>query len=687
MESIISDREIEAYAYKDRSDIEKLIISDSVRTVKEGAFYNCTGLKHITVGRNVEEIREAAFEGIPKRGSLIWLPAISYKPLTFRVFRDMGSFAEICAPYLPFYNGTLYERTALAAGFILHPEYEDEYSDELREEYLCYIREGLSSDAGKLADAGVLEETVRCVLRRKLINRKRSLEEFVSRAMEAASGDEKEAIRRMAKEERLQCGRDIEEIPEDRNKKQLRFLYYNTNRSEQQFFLDNGDIPAELPEVLYKDGTPAPPELLRFIMFRYMNQWAFIVRPVPEFIYDEDADRFASELDTESLRSALSQMLPVVVPASEIKHPDMNKSEFGVIHIQRLIPYLRYATQEMADDCRKRSERFLDYEKYGLSGQKTYRTYQSALFLCEGEKVPIEALRRGKLTAYAYLKKTDFPHIISFVEKSIYRLEEKGAGDMDLSNEKEMIKKEVEDFLYDLYTSGNTMRYPDLIWTCAESSFFRDAAESLLWKNINSGEYFRILSDEIKSGMVKGDSFVTPAHTCEMELEEILYWKERIDPVFDQLWIAPERYLPENPEKWTLKYKGIKTSEKELKKLTGRGFELWMNNDRGYSVYFYGKCYIHGTADNNGAITLETISESPFRPRELNEALHIIDTLLYDRLVGYGKVPAQYFIDRFDEKTTERVLDMAIANSAHENVAALLEYKKTFVKGNSDLDL
>ncbi len=53
--------EIAAYAFKD-DNMEYIILSDSVTKVGEGAFQNCDSVKSITIGKNIQEVGDNAFD-------------------------------------------------------------------------------------------------------------------------------------------------------------------------------------------------------------------------------------------------------------------------------------------------------------------------------------------------------------------------------------------------------------------------------------------------------------------------------------------------------------------------------------------------------------------------------------------------------------------------------------------------
>ena len=71
-------KKIDSYQYKDRKDIEELIIADTVEEIGECAFFRCSNLKKITWGKHVHTIGYSAFFGCLSLNSLHLPNSIKY---------------------------------------------------------------------------------------------------------------------------------------------------------------------------------------------------------------------------------------------------------------------------------------------------------------------------------------------------------------------------------------------------------------------------------------------------------------------------------------------------------------------------------------------------------------------------------------------------------------------------------
>lgn len=66
MKLIIPDNviKIQAYEFRDKTELTEVVIPDSVETIGEGAFKGCRNLNRITVGSRVNQVGLFAFDGI-----------------------------------------------------------------------------------------------------------------------------------------------------------------------------------------------------------------------------------------------------------------------------------------------------------------------------------------------------------------------------------------------------------------------------------------------------------------------------------------------------------------------------------------------------------------------------------------------------------------------------------------------
>ena len=147
---------INSYEYRSRTDIEEAVIPDSVEIIGEGAFKDCRSLTKLTVGKGVKQINLYAFDGIGKKLDIVWLSNLAYKSPFIKILPPFEDIDSICAPKRAFAKAGLAEKRALVCGYILHPEYEQEYSEDAKKEYLEYIHTDFENHLNELCDRDMI---------------------------------------------------------------------------------------------------------------------------------------------------------------------------------------------------------------------------------------------------------------------------------------------------------------------------------------------------------------------------------------------------------------------------------------------------------------------------------------------------------------------------------------------------
>ena len=660
----INDRNIKQYSYRDRSDLSGLVLGDVCETIGEGAFRYCVNLKSITVGRGIKSVGMSAFESIGRQCEVIWLSKTPYKNPFCRIFSGTDVFKYICAPFQPFPVKDRGERAALAAGYILHPEYEKDYPEDVRQQYLTYIKEELMQDLVRFSEKGLMTDILLKCLERDFISDDHSLQNFISYARMRVISKEEKKILDGIEERRLRPVLYEGQAPvSDRDKILLRYIELNTNEYELKEM--ECEIPGKLPSVYYKDGEAAPADALKFILYRYIMQCPAGNSNVPLLYYDVPADKVAGKMDKRSLEDALSQILP--------EDQDM----CGPGYIRRLIPAIRFAGTEMLERITQNAQAYGEYEKYGLQGMKARKIYRHSLILNESDSVPLLAFRCGMLGHYAALHDKDRILLLCRIDKDLR------AEDPDEAYEIQSIRELFTDWLYDCYVTASTVMAGVLRNYCSISKSFAGEAEGILWKEADSERYFYIgdteLSDEV---------YVLPAHPAEMTDEEIE--KRNNKASFEQLYLPEIRY-PAGliSDELAGKYEGIRISEDEIRGINGRGFILKVSSDLVFELSFYGKTILKGISEN-GIIETEKIRERSFSLREINEAMHLIDRKLCVPLIYSGRISAYPYVKDLDTGTIEMLVRKTSVNHDSENTAVLLSElgeRKCGRSGINDSDL
>ena len=142
-------KQIGAEAFKDRTDITKVILPDSVEVIGEAAFQGCSSLAEVEGGSRVREIRDRAFAGCPI--ATVHIPASAQK-IGLRAY-DSADTAAPAGGVVVFGGETLpelsYETTATKV-------YRDDYRDlAFKGNTIAVVPDNVNDLTGTVLDNGI----------------------------------------------------------------------------------------------------------------------------------------------------------------------------------------------------------------------------------------------------------------------------------------------------------------------------------------------------------------------------------------------------------------------------------------------------------------------------------------------------------------------------------------------------
>lgn len=673
---IETDRlKINAYEYRDKEELIEVVIPDSVEMIREGAFKNCRNIRKIIVGKGVKQVQPFAFDGIGKNLDIIWLSSIAYKSPLFKILPSFDDIDSLCAPKRFFSKAGMAEKRALVCGYILHPEYEQEYSKEIKEEYEIYIKGQFLEHFNELSDRGMIMEIFRASYERNLISENEQVKQFISYIKSRQmTKEEKEYIEVIEEKENLSVQEeDIE------TKKLRRYIREHISEKEMQTILEKEEL-FDLPTVLYKDFSnkmmmEAPVEALKFILTSYISQWTYMDARPSAIHACEEADYVASLLDEGCLREILEKLV----------------SDTGVKYPRRIIVFLRYADNRQLEQYIAVSEEWKNYDIYGEEGILAKVTFEQAILMNDSEVALLHAYRNNRLSEYAFLRKVKvedlFIQIVKILEKN------------DLLEELQLFYEKYIRKLYINYLSGSKLRKDDWYrWNIAHSSI-RKIAQTLVWQDSGKKDsYFIVLSDEAENiAMVNDkmeevclteDAEICLAHPVYMKTEQIrgflkILKEKKMEQCFNQLKYINERLNLGDWELWNRRYYKMELPYERLQQLAEIGFQLDGRLSDRIRVSYYGKVLMEAfPTEKSGIMRLGYLLGSNYNMREINESVALMDDVFCYEMILFGRIEAAPYLKRFSTEQIEELLAASIELKHNENVAVLLEYKSK--QGNDD---
>lgn len=680
---------IKAYEYRDRDDIEEVVIPDSVETIGEGAFRHCVELQKVTVGRGLKHISTFAFYGIKKDADIIWLCQLPYKSKLITILPPFDRIRSLCAPCQSFDRATNDEKRLLACGYILHPELENEYSLSLQAQYQQYIQEELPHYLNELCENGSILDIFLSCRKRQLIKDKEVMKQYIAYIRtKKMTKEEKTVIDHIEQVENLLQQEDIKE-DQTNDKKLLRYIADHVTQSElRQVFLNEG--LDKFPQVKYKNSIKnAPVEALKYIMYSYMSQWSYMNTKPPMFHFDQSADYVASLLDMSSLQDALQQLSCVF-----IEYLTWGK-HITILYPRRLIPLLRYASQSQTQSWIQKAQDWLNYDVYGQEGSIAYETLKQAVLLNDSSYAMLFANRCELLKQYALLRHCNEEEMLMSLVKILESKE------IDSDDDLKQIQIQYQQKLYLDYLSGKKFMKKDWYQWNMTLPTLKALAMTLVWQK-NDETYF-IMS--LKGAMdenhqlvsLEDESMISIAHPVFMRDDQIRsfekYFKNNhIQQCFLQIKPMAVRFIPDEWESWKSRYFGIVTPASKLQTLGQKGFHLDGRPAEYLRISFNGKVImevfpVSHKQEKDPMMSLGDLQNSNYNIRELSEVIFMMDDVLYMEMIALGKLDVSLYLHRLSEDDVDDLLEASIERKHHENSAILLEYKSKMFHKKDDFTL
>ena len=689
----ISAEEVPSYFYRDRTDLKEVILEDSVREIGEGAFFRCTSLEKITVGRGVCRVRPRAFDQIAGNADIVWLAQTSYKSMLMRILPSFSELLAICAPGAVFEKTREPEKRVLAAGYLFHPEYAGLYRPEEKECYVRYLRENLPSMAAVLGEKGVIHEALEKLWMSDLLDRqdlqdrdRRLLRQLLSYARSRKTdAAQKKLLDRIGQETGLD--QEQENVFSEDYRKDSRILRRIREMAEDTDLLtvleaaDFGRLP-ELPcrkEAQAGDaaskGEMLPAEVLKYILYSYLRQVS-PQSPLTEFHRVGEADLLAERIEPEAWQAFLKKNGPVLRREGPGK--------YTVCWPQRMIPVLRFAGEDLVREYAGKRETWADYDSCGASGYLAGEILSRAMLLNPGEEAMLFAAKEGLLEPYVRLH--------GGTEESCFRkalLLLTGTGRPEMTQLLERVRGRV----YDAWITGRSISCTELVRMRLRIPELAGLLSGLLWSD---GKSFFTPEEPEGEEEPAGTSLICLAHPAEMDIIAIRarLREDSRRPFFLQIYepgILPD---PENFPAWKDRYRDLTVKRETLTRLTdgipvyaGMRMQVTGDSRKQVKISFGGKPVLDAEAEKDGRLRLGELQERRYERRELYEIFRILDDAFCKELLLAGKRKASGCLDRLDTPEVQEILQASIEGGYAENIpvliACLQERKKMSENGES----
>lgn len=727
MKLIIPDHviKIQAYEFRDKTELTEVVIPDSVETIGEGAFKGCRNLNRITVGSRVNQVGLFAFDGIGSHIDLVWLTPMSYRSPFHKILPVFEMIDSICAPGRDLDKANEAEKRALMCGYLLHPEWEQEYSLPLRQKYEAYFYQDFRDQFSELCDREILWKLFLACEQRNYLNEETAAH-FISYIRTCRmTKEQKDFVDAMENRWGLVEGKE-----DDRRKKLRRSIRKWMSEQKMQEILEKEALTT-MPKVMFcaneedrplscdhtaanmqgkpdenESGGEAPAEALKYILASYLDQWRELEKRPSGFCREENADKVAGQLSRKSLLKALMLLTGLDTEGAKKKaeaesektgeeetKTEAEEKQTGeksekterkaageaiLAHPKIMIPLLRYADDETLTRLITKAEQWKQYDIYGEKGILARIVFEQGILLNDSGTALLHIYQQGNLEKYAQMRQSKAEEWMLAVAELL--------ENRQLDAELGRWRRSFIQNLYRSYLSGTAMSWHEWSRYYMSHPWTRETASSLVWEKAGKqGRLFLCLpgqepEDEYGDRIaLEEDCQIRLAHPVFMSREQIFCFKQKLEKngrkqCFEQLKVLPFKLDLGDWQLWNRRYDKMKIPYERLEELEQRGFQLAGSLEERIRISYYGKVLMEAfPTEEAGMLKLGYLLGSNYNMREINESCSILDEIFCYEMVLSGRTEAAPYLGRFDEEQMEALLEASIENGHQENVAVLLE--------------
>ncbi len=658
---------------QDDETITELVIPEGVTYIGDSAFKDCASLSLITIGKDVLGVGAGAFEGVAKMVDIIWLTDLPYQSAFARFLPRYEEIGSLAAPLRPFPHNDSEEQIVLTLGYLKHPELRSMYLPDVQMEYEAYIAEDFSKHLN-LAMAHMDIKTIDQYIERENITPSEDLSHEDKLLRKIRSRVSTESMIRVLSE----VGISLDMLPP---------VYY----SDAEIILNPKDVAA--------------PEILAYIIYSYIMIWPNIDHIPTELHRLKEVDDMALCLDRGSLQKALEKLLPEAVPL------ETYGKEMVIEHPNRMIPFLRFGTDDQLRDYMNRTDFYYNEAIYGKSGKQTLTILNKSALLSDTLVAALYAEEVDEMRAYVALRHTTEEDVRRDLLDYYYELETTGKvtrETMDPVEERTTVLTNMGHKLKSDWRHGVTYTYARMQDIFLGNPWIEDLISGLFYRRVSGGPAFRILDEEVRKSLDYDDE-ITLFHPVDGNEEDLRELEKRIEreglkPIFNQIYVPVFRPDFAFNDEIRGRYEGIEVNLHVLKRLENYDFAITGDPQDAVKLEFDGKTIAvvkpawfvnrqSWTPDMDEDQTDPRMHFGPMRNADLNnremlDVISAIDEVLAFEMVKLQRLPVAPFMHLFSKEQIEELLDSSIESGKQEDTAVLLEHKQGNVadSGNTDLN-
>ena len=145
--------------------------------------------------------------------------------MLYAILPDTDQIALICAPYRPFTTAAGKEKAALACGYLLHPEYKEEFGPQRQEAYEVFLKEELAGYMNRLLETELIVDVTEALWRREIVRDPQIIQQYISYARTRITNrNEKKRLDAIESEAGLKEGLTMRDALVDEDRDLLRRL-------------------------------------------------------------------------------------------------------------------------------------------------------------------------------------------------------------------------------------------------------------------------------------------------------------------------------------------------------------------------------------------------------------------------------------------------------------------------------